>query len=144
MAVVAATPEIRDESFRPLPVGKLLMDLLESARDELIYKWGSDPEDDDGYPILSYLWIHAEVSSGATLAGCANDPVASAFRRAAAAIDALHGDPLSRGWRLTWPEAHARHKTVIRYLYDSGLLGLREAEADAPRHYLSDGELEGD
>ena len=133
----------RDESFRALPSGMLLTDLVQSARDEVVYKWSSEDLEDD-YPILNQLWLYARAASRATLRRVPGDASATSFWRRWESLDARHGEPRSRGWRLTSIEASERQESLMDYLYDSGLLELREAEKTAPRYWLSKRELEGE
>ncbi len=133
-----------DESFRALPSGMLLTDLVQSARDEVIAKWRSDDGEDD-YPILSQLWMNTRSPSLATLRKAPKDTFASALWERWHEIDARYGGPPgSRHWSLTSAEAYERQEAMMEYLYDSGLLELREAEKTAPRYWLSKKELEGE
>jgi hypothetical protein len=138
-----ATGAEREESFRALPSGMLLTDLVQSARDEVVYKWSSEGVEDD-YPILNQLWLYARAASRATLRRAKSDPSASSFWKRWEALDARHGEPRSRGWRLTSIEASERQEALMDYLYDSGLLELREAEKTSPRYWLAKKELEGE
>ncbi len=135
----------QDESFRALPSGLLLTDLVQSARDEVIAKWRSEDEDEpDEYPILAQLWLYARAASRATLRKAPKDPAASTLWERWSQLDSRYQEPRSRGWSLTSIEASERQEALMDYLYDSGLLGLREAEKTSPRYWLSKKELEGE
>jgi hypothetical protein len=133
----------RDESFRALPSGMLLTDLVQSARDEAVYKWSSEDQEDE-FPILAQLWLYARAASRSTLRHAPKDQSASAFWERWNELDARYGAPRPRGWRLTSIEASERQEALMDYLYDSGLLELREAEKTSPRYWLSRKELEGE
>ncbi len=45
------TTERSEETFQPLAARMLLTDLVQGARDEVVYQWGSDDREDD-YPIV--------------------------------------------------------------------------------------------
>ena len=133
----------QDESFRALPSGLLLTDLVQSARDEVIAKWRSEDQEDE-YPILAQLWLYARAASRATLRKAHADPAASTLWGRWSQLDSHYREPRSRGWSLTSIEASERQEALMDYLYDSGLLGLREAEKTSPRYWLSKKELEGE
>ena len=133
----------QDESFRALPSGLLLTDLVESARDEVIVKWRAEDQEDE-YPILAQLWLYARAASRATLRKAPADPAASTLWERWSQLDSRYREPRSRGWSLTSIEASERQEALMDYLYDSGLLGLREAEKTSPRYWLSKNELEGE
>jgi hypothetical protein len=140
--VPEAAPQ--DESFRALPSGMLLTDLVQSARDEVIAKWRSEDQEDE-YPILAQLWLYARAASRATLRKAPKDASASTLWARWNEIDTRYGEPpRSRGWLLTSIEASERQEAMMDYLYDSGLLELREAEKTSPRYWLSNKELEGE
>ena len=132
-----------DESFRALPSGLLLTDLVQSARDEVIARWRSEDQEDE-YPILAQLWLYARAASRATLRKAPADPAASTLWGRWSQLDSRYREPRSRGWSLTSIEASERQEALMDYLYDSGLLGLREAEKTSPRYWLSKKELEGE
>ncbi len=137
------TTERSEETFQPLAARMLLTDLVQGARDEVVYQWGSDDREDD-YPILNQLWLYARAASQATLRKAPDDSAAQELRKRWATADAWYGSTGDRGWRLTSVEASERQEALLDYLYDSGLLELPGAEKAAPRYYLSKKELEGE
>ena len=132
-----------EERFRPLPSGKILTDDIQRMQDEAIVNW-STYDDEHPYPVLSQLWLRTQAAARATLREFAGDPVAGRLMDRWAELDARYGDPRVRRWDLSSLEAEEREEAITGYLYDSGLLGLREADADAPRRYLAERELEGE
>ena len=139
MAMAGKPPEA---AFLALPSRKLLTDLVESVRDEVAVKWVAKVADE--YPILGQLWISVQTVAEAQLEKDPDAPAAFAFRAEWEELDRRFGDLLARELVMKPIEAFRRELALMRYLHRSGLLELREAEADAPRHYLADRELEGE
>ena len=132
-----------EERFRALPSGKILTDDIQRMQDEAILNW-STYDDEHPYPVLSQVWLRARAAARATLRESENDATARQLMHRWAELDTKYGEPRARRWDLSSLEAEEREEAIVDYLHDSGLLGLREAEKTAPRHYLADREREGE
>lgn len=137
------TPPARGEEFRTLPVGMLLTELVQSARDEVVYQWCSDDLEEE-YPILLQLWLYVLAATRSLLRDRPRDAWATELRRRWEELNEWYGEPLPRGWRLTSREAVERQNVLMEFLYDAGFLKFGVAEVDAPRHFLGKREQEGE
>ena len=132
-----------EERFRPLPSGKIVTDDLQRMQDEAIVNW-STYDDEHPYPVLSQVWLRMRAAAQAILRESSDDPTARRLVDRWRELDARYGEPRARRWDLSSLEAEEREEAIIDYLHDSGLLGLREADKNAPHRYLSDREQEGE
>lgn len=139
---MAGSDGASSEDFAHLPSGKLLTDLVEWSRLELILKWDGYGAPDE-FPVLGQLWAFARISARSRARDGERGRAAADFLQAADRLDGRCGDPRRRGWILQSSEADERFEVVSTYLYDSGLLSLREAEKGAPTEFLLKKELEG-
>lgn len=130
------------ESFAHLPSAKLLTDLVEWSRLELIARWDGHGAEDE-HPVLGQLWSYARTAARATLRDEPKSAAAQAFLQGIEQMDAVAGDPRERGWLLSSIEADRRLDLVTEFLYGTGLLSLRETKADAPENFLTREEREG-
>ena len=131
------------ESFAHLPSTKLLTDLIEATRFEMIARFDGYGTVDE-YPCLSQLW---GVVRSIARAIARDDPDASAPRELQTRWSAINasrkGEPRANGWRMSSSEAEERLEAITDFLVDTGPLSLREAERAAPVHWLSEKELKG-
>jgi hypothetical protein len=128
--------------LRRLPSGKFLFGLIEGATDEVI-ALAHRPGMRLVCPITDQLWTHCESNADRALERDPADIVSLAFKARWSELDKVCGTPESRFWKMDYSEARLRLKAMIRFLYRIGPLDLGSAEADAPREFLADEEVEG-
>ncbi|MGI0151385.1 MAG: hypothetical protein ACREC5_05565 [Thermoplasmata archaeon] len=131
------------EEFRTLPVGMLLTELVQSVRDEVVYKWSADDREAE-YPILLQLWLYVLAATRSVLRDRPDDSWATELRKRWGELNDWYDEPLPRGWRLTSREAVERQNVLMEFLYDAGFLKFGVAEVDAPRSFLGKREAEGE
>ncbi|MCI4345866.1 MAG: hypothetical protein L3K07_03840 [Thermoplasmata archaeon] len=131
------------EDFAHLPSAKILTELIEATTSEGWCRWDSY-DSELPHPCLGTLWSFAKIAAAAQCRDQEDPPrPASEFLGDVHTLDGEFGEPLERRWLVTSYEAARRFDAVRNYLYQSGLLSLREAERSAPVRYLHDKELKG-
>ncbi len=127
-------------AYQPLPSRKLLTDRVQRMDAELEMRW-SPTSVPTGFSAMALVWSDSEDSAFIRARENPEDVPATSFLSAWADLDSIWGDPLSRGWAMSWREALERRHRLVRYLMECGLIDLGSREADAPTYYFTKEEL---
>lgn len=129
-----------ERAYQPLPSRKLLTDRVQRMDAELEMRW-SPTSVPTGFSAMALVWSDAENSAALRAREDPSDSPSTSFLQMWRDLDEVYGDPLARGWSLSWREALERRHHLVRYLMECGLVDLGSREADAPTPYLTREEL---